>query len=195
MRLGSRYGGWWVPEAAIRSDAVAYCVGAGEDITFDLELLNRGLIVRTADPTPRAIEHVMRQGIVDERFAFRPVGLWDRNSTVRLYSPKNPQHVSHSILNLQATETWIDASVVDLPTLRELFGDDHIDILKLDIEGAEYAVIEALSKESILPSVLCVDFDQPQPFSSSRAAAKMLEALGYRIRTVEGYDVLFVRSI
>jgi hypothetical protein len=35
---GSDYGGWWVPTADVKPDVVAYCAGAGEDITFDLAL-------------------------------------------------------------------------------------------------------------------------------------------------------------
>ncbi len=42
VRLGSPGGGWWVPESVVRAGAVAYCAGAGEDVTFDLELHRRG---------------------------------------------------------------------------------------------------------------------------------------------------------
>lgn len=58
VRLGSDGCGWWVPKAVVRPRAIAYCAGAGEDISFDLELHRRGLTVVTIDPTPRAIAHV-----------------------------------------------------------------------------------------------------------------------------------------
>src|ERR1035437_6300471 len=29
VRLGSDYGGWWVPAADVKPDVVAYCAGAG----------------------------------------------------------------------------------------------------------------------------------------------------------------------
>src|SRR5262245_22754337 len=38
VRLGSAGCGWWVPADVVVPGAVAYCAGAGEDITFDLEL-------------------------------------------------------------------------------------------------------------------------------------------------------------
>lgn len=180
-----------MPESELRECSVAYCIGAGEDITFDLELLRRGLKVRIADPTPRAISHVEKQQIINPDFGFAPVGLWSEDTTLRLYSPRNPLHVSHSALNLQQTDTWIEAPVVTLATLRERFGDERIDILKLDIEGAEYAVLSSVAEEPSPPAVLCVEFDQPVPFRKTRSTVRDLKEIGYELRTIEGYNVLF----
>src|ERR1700693_4126414 len=36
VRLGTAHGGWALPEASIRSGATAVCVGAGEDVSFDV---------------------------------------------------------------------------------------------------------------------------------------------------------------
>jgi hypothetical protein len=41
VRLGSKYGGWIVPATLVRPDSVCYCVGVGEDISFDLALIER----------------------------------------------------------------------------------------------------------------------------------------------------------
>src|SRR5438445_317571 len=51
VALGSDYGGWNIPEDAVVEGQVCYCVGAGGDISFDLELIRRyGAIVRAVDP-------------------------------------------------------------------------------------------------------------------------------------------------
>ena len=34
-KLGTSYGGWIVPTDMINKDAICYCAGAGEDISFD----------------------------------------------------------------------------------------------------------------------------------------------------------------
>ena len=60
VRLGTAHGGWSVPTATIQSKGTAVCVGAGEDISFDVELNKRGFNVLTVDPTPRAKAHVAR---------------------------------------------------------------------------------------------------------------------------------------
>lgn len=40
-KLGSKYGGWIVPVDILDKNSICYCVGVGEDITFDLELIKR----------------------------------------------------------------------------------------------------------------------------------------------------------
>ena len=194
VRLGSSYGGWWVPTAALRRGTIAYCAGAGEDITFDLELLRRGCCVRTIDPTPRAIEHVASLGIRNNAFKFAPVAVWSRAETLRLYAPRDPSHVSHSVLNLQQTDGYIDVPAEDLVDLMSRFGDRRIDLLKLDIEGAEYEVLGTLTRLAPLPQVICVEFDQPQPIRRARSALRDLRELGYRPLLAEGFNVVLERA-
>ena len=60
-RFGTQYGGFYYPKNLdnLNKDSVIYCVGAGEDISHDIELahqLNSNVYI--FDPTPRAIEHV-----------------------------------------------------------------------------------------------------------------------------------------
>lgn len=73
VRLGSDYGGWWLPRDAVTSGAVAYCAGAGEDISFDLALHEAGVRVTTFDPTPRAIAYVTEMN-PGPPFRFLPIG-------------------------------------------------------------------------------------------------------------------------
>ena len=59
LRLGTTYGGWIIPaDAGLTADSICYCVGAGEDISFDCAGVERfHCQVRVIDPTPRAIQH------------------------------------------------------------------------------------------------------------------------------------------
>ena len=55
VRLGSDYGGWWVP---LDLPVGSFCVsaGVGEDITFDLEIIETfDCSVLAIDPTPKAV--------------------------------------------------------------------------------------------------------------------------------------------
>jgi FkbM family methyltransferase len=193
-RLGSKGAGWWVPESNIRPGAVAYCAGAGEDITFDLALLERGCKVTTFDPTPRAITHVRRTAPADARFRFEPVGWWDTDGEVRFYAPRNPAHVSHSALNLQHTSDFFTAPVRRVDRLMTALGDDHVNLIKMDIEGAELRVIPALIEHGPLPDVLCVEFDQPQPLRSLVATANALRDTGFDLNKIERWNFTFSRG-
>jgi len=51
VELGTAYGGWKIPEGSVQAGQVCYCIGAGGDISFDLELMRRyGAVVRAVDP-------------------------------------------------------------------------------------------------------------------------------------------------
>lgn len=194
VRFGTDYGGWWVPSSAVRPDAVAYCAGAGEDISFDLELHQRGCQVTTFDPTPRAVNFVRTNAPTDERFRFVPVGWWGEDTALRFYGPKNPSHVSHSVLNLQGTSSFFTARVKPVQALMAELGDDHVDLIKMDIEGAEYSVIDSLLRDGPLPHVLCIEFDQPQPPRKTIGAVRRLRAVGYSLAHIDRWNYTFVRA-
>jgi FkbM family methyltransferase len=193
VRLGSDYGGWWVPAASVRREAVAYCAGAGEDITFDLALHERGCAVTTFDPTPRAATHVQRVAPKSERFRFVPVGWWHRHDKLRFYSPRNPRHVSHSVLNLQGTSDYFVAEVKPVHQFMAELGDERVDIVKMDIEGAEYRTLDSLLQHGPLPGVLCIEFDQPQPVRKVLAAVRRVQRAGYTLNRIEAWNYTFTR--
>jgi FkbM family methyltransferase len=193
IRLGSAYGGWWIPADAVKENSVAYCVGAGEDITFDLALLDAGCVVRTIDPTPRSIEYVGGLAIIDDRYRFVPLALWNETGTLRLFTPKNPEHVSHSALNLQQTEAFIDVQSITFDDLVSSIGDESVDLLKMDIEGAEIVVLPQILASPHSPRVLCVEFDAWRPVKRLRATVRTVLNHDFRVVRVEGRNVTFVR--
>jgi len=109
-RLGAVCG-WVVPTSLLRPGTVCYCVGAGGDISFDVALArDLQCEVHTFDPTPRAITHVASlQQKLPPNLAFHPWGVWEHDQRVRFNEPKNPSHVSHSII------TMANCNHTDLP--------------------------------------------------------------------------------
>jgi FkbM family methyltransferase len=171
-------------------------VGVGEDITFDLELIRRfGCSVHAFDPTSRAAQHVAANAGTIERFHFQPVGLWSEDAEIKFYVPKNRQHVSHSIVNLQGTDDYFIGRCRRLSSLMAQLGHGHLDLLKLDIEGAEYAVLQSMVADRIFPTVLCVEFDQPMPFRRTMAAVRALLRAGYQTCFIERWNFTFVHGV
>lgn len=199
VRLGSELCGWWVPAGLVRPGAVAYCAGAGWDITFDLELLARGCRVTTFDPTPHAIDYVESLGVSDPGFRFVPVGWWDAVAQLRFYIPDRPVlNLDHnpnlSAVNLSGSSAYVTAPVRPVRDLMVELGDTHIDIMKLDIEGAEYHVLGDVLTAGPLPSVLCVEFDQPQPPRKTIDMVRRIVTAGYQLRRIEFLNYTFVHS-
>jgi len=160
-QIGSRYGGWSIPMDMINSESICYCVGCGEDISFDLGLIDGFRCeVYAFDPTPRAIRHVESHAAGNPRYHFSPVGLWDKAEKLKFYVPINPKDVSHSLLNLQKTNDFIEVPVERLSAIMARNGHTHLDLLKLDIEGAEYKVLDSMFADGIDVAILCVEFDE-----------------------------------
>ena len=160
-KIGSRNGGWIVPVRRLDNESVCYCVGVGEDITFDLGLIRTfGCEVFAYDPTPRAARHVKAHAHGNRKFKFSTCGLWDTDDVLQFYSPANPSHVSHSILNLQNSTTYFEARCQRLSSLMRENEHERLNLLKLDIEGAEYRVVESIIEDGVDIDIICVEYDE-----------------------------------
>ena len=217
--IGTHYGGWCVPVELIDEDWICYCVGAGEDISFDLGLIESfGCRVFAFDPTPRALAHFeSTKRAVEEgrsapinnnpeqcyqassdifsRMAFYPVGLWKKAKRMKFFAPQDPSHVSHSILNLQKTDRYFVADCKPLDLLMRELGHSRIDLLKLDIEGAEHSVARSIIKNgNIRPKILAIEFDQPVTLYRMMDTMLRLTEAGYVPVNLNGWDMTFLRQ-
>lgn len=159
IHLGSDYGGWNIPVGLISSNSVIYSAGIGTDISFDLELISRfDTKIYAFDPTPKSIKWLEEQNLPDH-FHYHPWGLADYDGEAQFHVPKNPGHVSHSMVGSQVTtEETITVQVRRTGSIMAELGHDRMDLLKMDIEGAEYSVLADLLASSLRPTLLLVEF-------------------------------------
>ncbi len=225
LRLGTKYGGWIIPvDAGLTADSLCYCAGAGEDISFDCALVERfHCQVRVIDPTPRAIQHFknLENAVMSgtrfpvnnstedyysvtaddfRKLRFVPVGLSDRDAELKFYLPQNPAYVSCSTVNLQKTEGYFTAQCFRLSSLMRQLGDTCIDLLKMDIEGAEYTVIRDIVATKLLPRLLLLEFDEAHTPMDNDANTRIkhhvdiLGQAGMRCIAVDGCNATFIRA-
>lgn len=221
-KIGTGYGGWFVPNSLLSNRSLCYGVGAGEDISFEVELINQyGCEVHCFDPTPRAQRHVDQlhrntingiptsiNGMGDlcykvdpaclARLHFHAIGLWSQDRIMRFYAPADPTHVSHSIVNLQHTAEYFEADCRTLLTVMQILGHSDLSLLKLDVEGAEYEILASILASDIRPSVLCVEFDEGYHplddayLSRIQSMVVRLKAEGYRLTYLDGWNTTFI---
>lgn len=194
-KWGSEMAGWVIPVDLFDHNAICYCAGVGEDISFDLALIERyGCTVFAFDPTPRAVSHVQHVARDNARYKFQGIGIWSSDATLRFYAPANPRHVSHSIVNLQRSSAYFEAPCRRLATIMHDLGHDHIDLLKLDIEGAEHAVVENLLDEQVPVRVICLEFDQPVRARIVLRTLRRLQRADYQLVNTDGWNYTFVKE-
>lgn len=187
-RFGDSYGGWDIRAGQIHGNSIVYSFGIGENASFDLALIERfGLTIHAFDPTPKSIVWVKRQNFPQE-FILHEYGLAGFDGTVSFNPPENPDHVSHTILNRPATEARaIQVPVKRIATVMKELEHREIDLLKMDVEGAEYEVIEDLVKSDIRPRQLLVEFHHRFPevgVEQTKKAVASLRKCGYRLFSI-----------
>ncbi|MEM7042230.1 MAG: FkbM family methyltransferase [Pseudomonadota bacterium] len=220
IRLGTDYGGWWVPEQGLGPDDLMVSAGAGEDISFDIDVAKKfGCKVVVMDPTPRAIAHFEATADAIEAGAkapingsdtafyqadavdlanitYRPWGLWTENTTLHFHAPRNPTSVSHSIGNLQDMADGFEAPCVTLDEVLSQEGHERLTILKIDIEGAEFEVLDRLAASTLRPRYILAEFHPGRCETERREKTRTLSTLGrlydqgYRLVQHRGWDYM-----
>ena len=102
--------------------------------------------------------------------------------------PDNPDHVSYTILNRPSTQQKaITVQVRRLSTIMKELGHQHVDILKMDVEGAEYEVIDDIDASNIRPQQILIEFHHRFPnvgVAKSKRAIARIRGMGYRLFSV-----------
>jgi FkbM family methyltransferase len=197
-RFGTDYGGWTIPKDRLTSQSICYCVGCGEDISFDLELIRQySCTVYAFDPTPRSVEFVRNAAAGIAGYRFADVGIWDQDGTVKFFAPRDSRHVSHSITNLQGTDAYIEIPTRRLREVLRENGHRRLTLLKLDIEGAENTVIRTILEDAIPIDILLVEFDElgfptPDRIAQIKASIDALNRHGYELFNIAHTNFTFV---
>lgn len=110
------------------------------------------------------------------------------------FAPKDESHISHSIGNLQGTENYFEARVRRLSDIMKENGHSMLDILKLDIEGAEYEVIDSVLVDKLPVKILCVEFhpSKENGLQPARDMVSRLQQNNYKLVAREELDFTFI---
>lgn len=176
QRVGDEDSGW-----VMRTDPtprVCYCAGVGKGMTFEQELAKlTSQPVLVFDPSPTGI--ATAEKIDAGNLRFFPVGLAADTGTVEFSLPKDPGEGSYSVARAGVETTSFECW--NLSTIMNRNGDSSIDLLKMDIEGFEYDIVDRFLDEGIPIRQLCVEFHPwLRPGRGMKTFAKLYRS-GYRI--------------
>lgn len=197
---GSDYGGKWLVENSLTENSVVYSFGVGEDVSFDLSVIDRyGSQVFAFDPTPKAITYGSDFADVEPRFHFFPVALCSgEEGPIMFHLPQDPDHVSCSESEISDSSFQVPAK--PLTQIMDELGHLKIDVLKMDIEGSEYVVLEEIFIKlpvSSWPDQILVEFhdhlDSSFPARKENILRNIFEK-GYALIFQEGADYSFKKS-
>jgi len=202
ITLGNGSGAWVLCPSPLSQKSIIYSFGAGTDISFDLAILEQfAARVYLFDPTPRAITWIAKQTLPDRLF-FQTYGIGDHNGEITFF-PSRRSGSSHfspvARYRRVATCGSVKAQVFTLSSILHKLEHPRLDVLKLDIEGGEYAVIDDIVNSEIEIDQLLLEFHHAYatiPRAKTVSAIETLRQAGFELFYISPrtYEMSFIHQ-
>ena len=182
--IGTSYGSHTVLRDSLDARSVVYSFGIGEDVSFDLGLIERyGCLVHAFDPTERSIAWA-RANVDHLLWRLHPVGIAAEDGEAEFTAPANDTHVSffRATNGVAGGQDAVQLNVRSLPSIMRELSHDRIDLLKMDVEGFEYEVLQSMLETSLRPPQIAVEFHHRMygyDLAATNEAVKSLRQNGY----------------
>ena len=197
-------GGWWFSPEQFFADSIVYSLGVGDEIDFDLSIIEKyGVEVFAFDPTPNSVD-MLDASKLPERFNFHAWAVTAEDGTLKFYPRLKKDGTKSDVMFTMIPEEETQNDVIEVPayclaSITRQLGHDHIDVLKMDIEGAEYEVLEGLLESAIQPTQLLVEFHHrfvENGLERTYDIIGRLRAAGYRIFAISeiGREISFLKT-
>lgn len=185
---GSPYGGFYILPEFLNPSSIVYSFGIGKDISFDLACIRKhGCDVFAFDPTPKSINWVKQQKL-PKQFHFHEYGIsTSQTGLFDFYLPSNSKGVSASLEMQNQDVNQNDFIRVPMKSFGDIIqesGHTQIDVLKMDIEGAEYQALDPILNSGITIDQILIEFHDrsfgSEGIKSKESVQKLMEK-GYLI--------------
>lgn len=197
-------GGWWFSPENFNKDSIVYSLGVGDEIDFDLAIIEQyGVEVFAFDPTPSSID-MLDESKLPERFHFRPWAVTATDGSLQFYPRLKKDGTKSDVMFTMIPEEETKDDVIEVPayslsTITSKLGHDRIDVLKMDIEGAEYEVLDGLLESPVKPTQLLVEFHHRFVENGLERTYDIIDRLrdaGYQVFAISeiGREISFLRK-
>jgi FkbM family methyltransferase len=180
--IGPEEEAWVICPVYLNPNGVVYSLGVGQQIQFDLELIERFKVdVFAFDPTPQSVDWIKKQNLPSQ-FHFIEYGIVDYDG---LASFQHLKGIQFGIGGSAAqNDEKVELQVYRLKTIMKKFNHTKIDLLKINIEGGEYALIADLAASNLDVKQIVVEFHHRFPgysLKQTKQAVKTLGKQGFKI--------------
>jgi FkbM family methyltransferase len=186
---------WTFCPRGLDASSVIYSAGVGGDVSFERELVDRfDCDVWLLDPSRVGIETMKREENCHPKLHFEAAALVDGGGGFE----ESAQVAEDGYLTMGAGSGEGEGMPsTSLGRLMETNQHSRIDLLKMDIEGFEYGVIDEILRDRIPVKQICVELHQRPHFDVPKM--KKIEVIlklrrrGFGLVHQVGYDHTFLK--
>ena len=202
----SAFGNYKLLSKNISSNSIIYSCGIAQNISFDLDISNKfDCDVFLFDPTKNSNEFM--RSINNPKLKFYNIGIWKFDGNIKFYHPNDPNNGNLSATNFFNTQTYFTLPCKSISTLMNEHNHKLIDVLKMDIEGASFEILNDLLDKKIYPKQIIVELERPffifnatffDLFSYLKKRRKLhirLNRAGYDLIELQANELLAIKKI
>lgn len=135
-----------------------------------------------------------------DKFKFLNLGIWKGKEELKFFKQTNDQYVSQSLVENMFGKDYDIVNVDSIKNIMEKEGNEKIDLLKLDIEGAEIEAVNQMLNDKIYPKYLLIEFDlllkNKDPYDKTKKLiSRLILEENYTILKNDNLNITFVRNI
>jgi len=177
---------------ALDSNSVIYSFGVGDSVDFELELIEMvKAVIHAFDPTPYTLEWIETIETPGQ-LKFHPWAVAGEDGELKLF-PRLKKRGKRSKVMWTTDEEQADREravtvpAYSIPSLMKKLGHDRIDLVKMDVEGAEYDALSTMLNSNVYPGQILIEFHHRFPGIGKQRTIDILNQLRGR-----GYGVFWV---
>ncbi|WP_430813558.1 FkbM family methyltransferase [Carboxylicivirga sp. RSCT41] len=177
-------GGWPLWDEHVDSGSIVYSFGVGTNISWEETIIKHfGLTVFSFDPNPMSISW-LNDKAVSARLRHHEIALGWKDSK-ELFFLNRENIAGCGLVKSSEHREQIEVQCLTLSSIMKQLGHASIDVLKIDIEGAEYEVIDNILDSSVAIGQLLVEFHHRSKgdytIKDTKKLVNRLKAAGYKL--------------
>ncbi|ACK51534.1 methyltransferase FkbM family [Methylocella silvestris BL2] len=188
---------WAIPRNSINAQSFIVSAGVGRSITFEEAIIKKfDATVVLLDPSPTGVE-TMKKKNDTRNIDFLEMGLASQAGEVSFGLPDRADEGS---FRKGGKGDGIVFECISLADLLARYGKNKIDLLKIDVEGFEYEIIESIFEKNLEVEQICVEIHHNKVIAIDKtladAALLILKLFkhGYRIVYNKNMDFTFSKQ-
>lgn len=183
---------WVISPAGLGTEPLVYSLGLSENLSFDLGMIQQhGARVHGFDPTIESQRFVAKSYLPAD-FHYHPLAVAGHDGQLDLYERMGKG-------GRKKGACFLRASCKKISTLVKELGHSRLDILKIDVEGSEYPILEDVCLKGIPVSQIAVEFHhrfEEIGLTATIRSHQMLLKHGYQLAHISDWaeEFLYIKG-